>query len=72
MPQINFEINFLLTWFAKALCSGCRFINSSYQLKLIPELKLRLKRTVNWNKYQFKLTTQAQNQDLDYLIDSNF
>ena len=30
------------------------------------------KRTINWNKYQYKLTQQAQNRYLDYLIDPRF
>ena len=31
------------------------------------QLKLVFKRTINWNKYQSKVTLQAQNQDLYYL-----
>ena len=30
------------------------------------------KRTIRWNKYQSKITNQAQNQHLDYSIDLNF
>ena len=30
------------------------------------------KRTVNWNKYLSKVTIQASNQYLDYLIDPSF
>ena len=37
--------------------------------KLLQELKLGPKRTINWNKNLFKVTTKAQNQYLDYLID---
>ena len=29
------------------------------------------KRTINWNKYQSKVTVQEQNRYLDYLIDPN-
>ena len=37
------------------------------------QLKSGFKRTINWNKYQSKLTTRAWNQYLDdYLIDSSF
>ena len=36
--------------------------------KLLQELKLGPKRTINWNKNLFKVTTKAQNQYLDYLI----
>ena len=40
--------------------------------KLLQQLKLVFKRTINWNKYQSKLTVQKQNQILDYLIDPSF
>ena len=35
-------------------------------------LKSGFKRTSNWNKYQWKVTIERQNQYLDYLIDPNF
>ena len=40
--------------------------------KLLEQLKSGLKRTVNWNEYQSKVTSQAQNQYLGYLIDPVF
>ena len=40
--------------------------------KLLQQFKSGFKRTINWNKYQSKVTTQAQNQYLDYLINSSF
>ena len=40
--------------------------------KLFEQLKSRFKCTNNWNRYQSKVTTQAQNQHLDYLIDLTF
>ena len=30
------------------------------------------KRTINWNKYQSKVTDQAQSKNLVFLIDSSF
>ena len=36
------------------------------------QLKSGFKRTINWNKYQSKVTIQAPNPDLDYLIDPIF
>ena len=39
---------------------------------LLQWLKSGSKKTVNWNKYQFKVTTQAQNQYSNYLIDPSF
>ena len=47
------------------------FQSSFYQLiRLV--LELGFKRTINWNKYQSKITKQAQNRYLDLLIDPSF
>ena len=40
--------------------------------KLVNQLKAGFKRTINWNKYQSDMSTERQNQYLDYLIDSKF
>ena len=40
--------------------------------KLLEQLKFGFKRTINWNKYQTKVSTERQNQYLDFLIDSSF
>ena len=40
--------------------------------KLLQQLKSGFKRTVNWNKYQSKVSPEKQNQYLDYLIDPSF
>ena len=40
--------------------------------KLLQQLKSDFKRTINWNKYQSKVTIQAPNPYLDYLIDPSF
>ena len=37
--------------------------------KLKQHLKSEFKRTINWNKYQPKVTTENRIQFLDYLID---
>ena len=37
--------------------------------KLSQQLKSGFKRTINWNKYQSKVSIQAPNPYLDYLID---
>ena len=34
---------------------------------LFEQLKSRFKRTINWNKYQSKISREAQNQYLDFL-----
>ena len=40
--------------------------------KLLQQLKSGLKHTINWNKYHSKITTQASNQCLDYLIEPSY
>ena len=40
--------------------------------KLIEQLRSGFKRTINWNKYQAKASTERVNQYLDYLIDLSF
>ena len=40
--------------------------------KLLQQLKLRFKRTINWNKYQPKVLPERRNQYLDFLIDPSF
>ena len=40
--------------------------------KPLEELKSGFKRTINWNKYQPKVSTKRQNQYLDFLIDPSF
>ena len=40
--------------------------------KLLQQLKSGFKRTINWNKYQSKVSMQAPNPYLNYLIDPSF
>ena len=40
--------------------------------KLFQQLKSGVKRTINWNKYQPKVSAEIQNQYLDILIDPSF
>ena len=40
--------------------------------KLSEKMKSEFKRTINWNKYHWKVTIERQNQYLDGLIDPNF
>ena len=39
---------------------------------MLPQSKSSFKRTINWNKYQSKVTVQEQNWYLDFLIDVSF
>ena len=40
--------------------------------KRLEQLKSDFKRTINWNEYQAKVSTERVNQHLDYLIDPSF
>ena len=40
--------------------------------KLLENLKSGFKRTINWNKYEPKVTVEQQNQYLDFLINPSF
>ena len=40
--------------------------------KILEQLKSEFKRTINWIKYQIKVSTQTQIQYLSYLIDPRF
>ena len=40
--------------------------------KLLVQLKSRFKKIINWNAYQWKVSTETQNQYLDCLINSGF
>ena len=35
-------------------------------------IKIRFKRTINWNKYKPKVTVQGKNRYLDFLINPSF
>ena len=46
-----------------------------YQLKtarLLEQLRVGVKRIIKWNKYRSEMTNQAQNNNLNYLIDPTF
>ena len=40
--------------------------------KLLEQLKIGFKRTIKWNKYKSEMTNQAENNNLNYLIDPAF
>ena len=40
--------------------------------KLFKQLKSGFKRTINWNRYQSKVSIERQSQCIDYLIDPGF
>ena len=39
---------------------------------MFEQLRSGCKRTINWNKYQSKVSTERQNQYFDFLIDPGF
>ena len=41
-------------------------------IKFLENIKQGFKRTISWNKYRSKITTQPKNNNLDYLIDLTF
>ena len=47
-------------------------LSTQNNTKLLQQLKSGFKRTINWNKYRSTMTTQAQNRNLEFLIDPSF
>ena len=47
-------------------------VTLSTNVKLLEQLKSGFKRTINWNRYRAKVSTERVNQYLDYLIDPSF
>ena len=47
-------------------------LSKENDIKLLEQLKLGFKRTIKWNKYRSQMTTQPQNNNLNYLIDPTF
>ena len=50
----------------------CVTLSTQYNVKQLQQLKSGFKRTINWNKYQPKVSIERPNHYLDYLIDPNF
>ena len=88
MSLINCGINLTLCWSASCVSTNSTDAGTfaltdtkfyvpvltlnKDKAKLLQELKSGFKRTINWYQYQPKVTAQAQNQYLDYLIDPSF
>ena len=47
-------------------------LSTKDNVKLLKQLESSFERTINWNKYQSKITEQVQNIYLDFLIDPSF
>ena len=72
-------VNLILTWSDKSVLSydtkvyvPVVTLSTWDNAKLLQQLKSGFKRIINWNKYQSKVTIQAPNPYLDYLIDPSF
>ena len=51
-------------------CVPVATLSTQDNAKLLQQLKSGFKKTINWNKYQWKVTIQVSNPYLDYLIPS--
>ena len=47
-------------------------LSSQDNAKLLQQLKSSFKKTINWNKYEVKVSTERQNQYLYFLINPSF
>ena len=47
-------------------------LSKENDIKLFEQLKTGFKRTIKWNKYRSEMSTQPQNNNLNYLIDPTF
>ena len=54
------------------LCNPVVTFSTQDNAKLLEQFIKGFERTINWNKYQSKITTKAQNQYLYFLIDPSF
>ena len=54
------------------MCVPVVTLSKKNDLKLLEQLKTGFKRTIKWNKYRLQMTVQAQNNNLNYLIDPTF
>ena len=46
-------------------------LSTQDNVKLLKQLEFGFQRKINWNKYLSKTAKEAQNRDLDFLIDAN-
>ena len=78
MSLINCQVNLILTWSSTCAITNStgvgRFTITDTKLyaELLQQLKSSFEKTINSNKYQSKISTEAQNQYLDFLINPSF
>ena len=54
------------------LCVLVVTLSINDNIKFLENIKQRFKRTISWNKYRSEITTQPNNNNIDYLIDPTF
>ena len=47
-------------------------LSTQYNTTLLEQSKSDFKRTINWNKYRTKISTERENEYLDFLTDPSF
>ena len=64
VPLINYEINLILTFDIKntILYIPIKTLLTQDNGKLLQQLKSGFRRTINWNKYQSKVSMEGQNK----------
>ena len=67
---ISCNIKIWNNWY-KTLCSSRNFIIQDNP-KLLEQLRFGFKRIIDWNIYQPKVSTERQNQYLDFLVNCSF
>ena len=88
MPLINSENNLILTWSDISVLSNDTkgtfaitdtklyipivILSTQDNAKLLEQLRSAFKRTINWNKYQPKVSPEIQCHYLDFLTDPSF
>ena len=83
--EINLILTWSKVWVISSAAGATKFkiadtkiyvpvvtLSTQDNAKLLQQLKSSLKRTINWSKYQQKVSLERQNQYLDFLIDPSF
>ena len=86
MYLINCEVNLILTWSENCVANqNATFaitdtklyvpimtLSTQNNAKLLQQIKSRLQRVINWNKYLSKSELLAQNPNLNHLVEPSF
>ena len=86
MPLITCEINLILTWSSTFIIADTTgvgtfaitdtkvivILSTQDNAKLLQKLKSGFKRTLNWSKYQSKVSIEGGNKFVDYFFNPSF